>query len=365
MIEQVFFWLCVSFCLLYLIVHGILWKGLNRLQHPKFNDRKHTISVIVAARNEEKNISALLHSLTEQRYPSEMFEIIIADDRSEDSTAQRVKNIQEKYENVRLISIESNTSDMPNKKNALRKAIDNSQFEILAFTDADCIVPQDWLDEVSKHFTDTVGAVAGYSPYTDGFSFLRYEEFKNSLIASAAVEINNAFLCTGRNFAYRKVVYDQVGGFEKIKHSISGDDDLFLQLVQKETTWKIRYMISPESYIRTLPPGSLAQFIHQRIRHVSAGKYYPKKIQIFYALHHVFLLSIVIGIFISPMTALLALMVKWNIDGAFAAKGKSIFREDFTLPRFAANELLFIAYSLLISPLGFLKNFEWKENLSG
>ena len=50
-----------------------------------------TISVIVAARNEEKNIARLLKSLSEQTYPQELFEVIVVDDFSTDETAETVK----------------------------------------------------------------------------------------------------------------------------------------------------------------------------------------------------------------------------------------------------------------------------------
>ncbi len=372
MIETILFWLLILLCSIYSITHFFLWKGLNRLLSSKQQATQQPVSVIIAARNEEQNIAALLQSIVEQNYPAEKFEIIIANDRSTDSTSSIVKKFADHYSNIRLLNIESNTSDMPHKKNALRTAIEQSKFDILAFTDADCVVTKNWLNEISKQFTDDLGVVAGYSPYvfnslkslsfqkSRGISFLRYEEYKNSLIASSAIELNNAFMCTGRNFAYRKKVYNDVGGFEKIKHSISGDDDLFLQLVQQETDWNIRYMVSPESYVLTIPPLSFSQFVNQRIRHVSASKFYPKRIQIIYSLIHLFHLSILIGFFISPLVSLIVLMVKFNIDGAFIAKGKKIFNEEFSIAEFVFNETLLVFYSFLIAPLGVVKNFDWK-----
>lgn len=135
-----------------------------------------------------------------------------------------------------------------------------------------------------------------------------------------------------KEFAYRRSVYDAVGGFEKIKQSISGDDDLFLQVVQRETKWKIRYMIAPESFVRTIPPVSFRQFVHQRTRHVSASSYYPLSIKAGFGINHLFHLAIVTALVISPFYGMLALMTKLNIDGAFIAYGKRIFGEEFSLP---------------------------------
>lgn len=351
-----------------MILYIFLWIGLSRLVSTKRGKQQQPISVIIAARNEEKNIGALLRSLIDLNYPAGMFEIVVANDRSTDSTSSIVEKFLQSHTHIRLIDIESNSSDMPNKKNALRMGIEHSQFGILAFTDADCVVQKNWLNELSEQFTEETGAVVGYSPYqlngasSIASSFLRYEEHKNSLLAAAAVGLDNAFLCTGRNFAYRKKVYDQVGGFEKIKHSVSGDDDLFLQLVRRETNWKIRYMSSEESHVRTHPPVSFSQFVSQRTRHVSGSKYYPRNIQLVYSMVHLFHVTVLVGLFFNPLISLIVLMTKFNLDGAFIAKGKTVFNEMFSVPAFFLNEILLVLYSFLIAPMGLIKKFEWKEN---
>src|SRR2546423_11187011 len=60
------------------------------------------ISVVAAARNEEKNISALLDALQTQSYPKELFEVIVADDHSTDRTAEIIKQHKE----VKLVSLQ-------------------------------------------------------------------------------------------------------------------------------------------------------------------------------------------------------------------------------------------------------------------
>lgn len=364
MIEQFTFWILSFFGSLYIILHWMLWNGSKRLFRPNHQGPLHALSVIVAARNEEKNIGSLLDSLTSLQYPTEKFEIIIVNDRSTDSTADVVESFRKTNSQIRLITIETNTSEMPHKKNALRAGITEAKFEILVFTDADCVVGKEWLRSISDAFTEETGVVAGYSPYHAGSSsaFLRYEENKNSLTAAFAVGSGHAYMCTGRNFAYRKKVYKEVNGFERIKQSISGDDDLFLQVVQRVTEWKIRYMTAAESFVRTIPPDSFRQFVNQRTRHVSASSYYPRTIQTGYGIMHLFHLAIITALFISPFYGLVALMVKLNVDGAFIAYGKKIFGEEFTLSDFVRSELLLVLYTFLIAPLGLIRTFDWKES---
>jgi cellulose synthase/poly-beta-1,6-N-acetylglucosamine synthase-like glycosyltransferase len=362
MIEHILFWILTVLCASYTVLHAFLWSGLNRLSYPKYSETVQRISVIIAARNEGPRISALLDSILQLEYPADCFEIILVNDRSDDTTGSIARSYQQRLANLRVIDILENTSDMPNKKNALRTAIALAQYDILAFTDADCTVPPQWLTHISEAFSPETGVVAGYSPYRSGEagSFLRYEELKNSVIAAAAVGAGVPFLCTGRNVAYRKEVYQQVGGFDKIKHSISGDDDLFLQLVHRETRWTIRYMTAPQSGVATMAPSSLSQFVHQRTRHVSASSHYPLSVQCGYGVVHLFHLSLFVGMFLLPLTSVIALTVKFNVDGALAARGMKLFEEQISAAEFFINELLLVLYSFAVAPLGFIRTFSWK-----
>lgn len=369
MIETIVLGILFSLTIIYVGAALYAFRGLTTLTST-LTDTMHSFSIIVAARNEERNIASLLHSLMNLEYPKERYEIIIVNDRSTDATAEIVTNSAAQADNITLISPTENNSDMPNKKHALGIGIRHAHNPILAFTDADCVVPATWLKRLSEQFTDDVGLVAGYSPYMFGEpkrwfnSFLRYDELKSTIFAAAAVGCNHAYMCTGRNVAYRKTVYEQVGGFEKIKHSISGDDDLFLQLVQQTTQWKIRYMTQPSSYVYTQPPTNLRSFINQRIRHISASKYYPLNIKALFGSAHLLLIVTLLSLLSMPLYGLIAVLVRINVDALLVAKAKELFNEEFSVVEFFRNELLLISYTLLIGPFGLVKKFEWKGTVS-
>ncbi len=351
---------------LYFFVNLMLWKGIRSLYGGDSNELKN-FSVIVAARNEERTIKNCITSILRQNYPLDKFEIIVVNDRSTDTTKNIIEELQKKNSTLQLINIETEISGMPAKKFALSRAIAQSKFDFLVFTDADCAVGKNWLNEFSKHFTEEVGVVAGYSPnnVSDiknyfGKIFLHYEEFKNSLFAAAGIGLNNAFMCTGRNFAYKKKLYQQVGGFEKIKHSISGDDDLFIQLLQKETGCAMRYMTSPESFVRTFPPGTLKKFISQRTRHISASRYYPANIKFLYSILHVSNLISLIALCSMSLYGLLFFLVKTNIDAIGIVLAEKKFYENFSLTDFLFGEILFALYPLLLGPIGYFSKFTWK-----
>ncbi|MGA9407082.1 MAG: glycosyltransferase [Bacteroidota bacterium] len=330
--------------------------------------------MIVAARNEEKYIGRCLQSLVTQEYPAGLFEIIIINDRSTDKTAAIVENYCARYASVTLVNVTSVTSDLPPKKNALNEGIRKSKNDILVFTDADCVPPPTWLGAIAREFTFDVGAVAGYSPIQQRFPsqfiarwgdfFLRYLEIKKSVGAAAGIGLGRAFMCTGRNLAYRKSVFHEVRGYEQIRHSISGDDDLFIQLVQDETQWKIRYMLVPESYVPTNAPASVGAFINQHKRHFSAGKFYPMRMKIIFALMHSFSALAFLSIFVSPAAGVLLLSGKLFVDGWIFYRGTALFGESRLRRSLLPLECASVVYNSFIGPLGVLGTFTWKGRRS-
>jgi Glycosyltransferases, probably involved in cell wall biogenesis len=375
-IIRFFFILAAAF---YLAVHLGLTIGLRRCKQTK-SPLQPFVSVIVAARNEERTIGLVLDCLSHQTYTH--YEIIIVDDRSTDNTAAIIADFQKKNPAIKRIDIATVPSDMPAKKNALRAGINASKGEILCFTDADCFPPSTWLEELVQQFAPEVGLVAGYSPYTipsgktitNGilrkifFKFITYEEFRAAIWSSGAIGWNLGWLCTGRNLAYRRKVYDEVGGFEKIKQSISGDDDLFLQLVRKQTNWEIRYVKTKESFVPTVPPADFRSFVEQRKRHFSASKVFTFPMMLFFFFYHLanFLL------FFSPFLFLLHLLsipfviaciiTKLFADTILVFSSTHIFDGSTYRRSFIMMEVLYVLYNSLIGPLGIFKKFEWKQS---
>jgi glycosyltransferase involved in cell wall biosynthesis len=98
------------------------------------------ISVIIPARNEEKNISSLLQSIANQTYPKNLLEIIVVDDNSTDKTAE----IAQQFPFVKLISLKENSINSYKKK-AIEIGIAACSGNLIVTTDADCIVKPHWL----------------------------------------------------------------------------------------------------------------------------------------------------------------------------------------------------------------------------
>lgn len=262
---------------------------------------------------------------------------------------------------------------MPPKKNALFQAIQKAKGEILCFTDADCLPQPEWLEEIVACFSPSVGLVAGYSPYlidTEKRSllhfFIAYEEFRAATWTAGSIAIGKGWLCTGRNLEYRKKVFEAVGGYEKIKHSISGDDDLFLQLVQRTTDWKIQYLTTQKSQIPTFPPPTFRDFVEQRKRHFSAAKFFPFSMKFILGAYHFSNFFIIVTFFFSIfftqyfIYASEALLVKLISDYILLHKGATLLHEKHFLRYIVPMEFFYTAYNSFIGPLGLLLKFKWK-----
>ena len=119
----------------------VLLIGQLRLARPHTH-AKRFISVIVAVHNEENTLRLCLAGLARQTYPADLYEIIIADDRSTDSTPALIEEFCKTDRRFSFVRIEPGADAIP-KKTALKKALDCARGDIIASTDGDCEWPSD------------------------------------------------------------------------------------------------------------------------------------------------------------------------------------------------------------------------------
>jgi glycosyltransferase involved in cell wall biosynthesis len=185
---------------------------------------KHKVSVIIPAYNEEKLIGACLESLVLQN-TKVPFQVVIADNKSTDKTL----NVVEKYKKKLSIKI---IKEAKKGRGAARfagfKAADG---EILLSTDADTIVPPNWIeDTVSLLIKENVVAIAGMGK-------LKGADFLTELlyVISEAVFVTFARLCygypffVGFNFAVYNKVYKNSGGLNP-DLNVNEDIDLAMKV---------------------------------------------------------------------------------------------------------------------------------------
>lgn len=340
--------------------------------------QKRTVSVIVAARNEEQNIGNLLAELVDQTYPNSKYEIIVVNDESQDGTGKIVDQFARQHGNVKHIRVIRQTADgLTAKKNALNQGIRQSTGEIILSTDADCHVKPTWIETMVTYFTEEVGMVIGFSQLGDkNFNHSFFERLQAvdflSLMAAAqgAANLNFPLAGSGQNIAYRKEAFEVVGGFDKIKHRISGDDVLLLQLIRKYTDWKIRFAPSKLAFNWTEPEKTAKSFLNQRKRWASNGSYQIRLnivffffiVTVFFAnLIFVFGLPIYFFYFNSIKIPLICLCAKFLIEFLMNLKGSQIFQRTDLVKYFPIWAILQLFYVIFTGLMGTLGRFIWKD----
>lgn len=177
------------------------------------------ISVVVPAFNEESLLSQCLVSLGKQSYRD--FEIIVAAGGDDNTSA-----IARSFGAVVV------SQDREGVAKARQNGFNAAKGEIIASTDADTIVPENWLQHIQEIFArhpETI-AVAGHFQLYDGPAFVRFW-IKISLVLMPAILKIAPWLWNfgGANFAVRTEVFRRLGGFD-LNRDFGEDIDLCRRL---------------------------------------------------------------------------------------------------------------------------------------
>jgi glycosyltransferase involved in cell wall biosynthesis len=179
------------------------------------------ISVIIPTFNEEENIAQCLVSLTHQTVPRSEYEIIVVDGGSKDAT----REIAQKYADSVFIQKSRKVGGARND------GIMAAKGEIVATTDADCILPPAWIAEIRKNFTDknVVQLYGPVYPIEEGlgnkFSILLANTF-----ARIGYYSSTFYYTLGCNTAFRKSAVIQAG----LYRCIDAGDDLEIAMRMKD-----------------------------------------------------------------------------------------------------------------------------------
>ena len=145
---QIFLDIVLIISALYFIFITAFTLGLYNLKEIFFSFYKKNyinVSVLIAARNEEKNIGNLLESLYNQTFSKELFEVIIIDDHSEDDTILIIENFIKEHKDINLKYFKS---EKKGKKQAISQALHIAENELILVTDADCFLKTTWIESI-------------------------------------------------------------------------------------------------------------------------------------------------------------------------------------------------------------------------
>lgn len=176
----------------------------------------------VTVKDEEKTIGRMLQSLMKQmRKPDE---IVVIDGGSTDRTVEILRECRRR---VRIVEAPG-TSIAQGRNLAIKKA----KYNVIAQIDAGCVARRDWLEKLVKPFIDKrVDIVAGF------YDMVGESAFQKAAAPFLGVPPNcfdkDKFMPSARSMAFRKKVWEEVGGYsEKLERA--GEDSFFVYQVLKK-----------------------------------------------------------------------------------------------------------------------------------
>ncbi len=310
------------------------------------------VSVIICARNEAPNLQNNLPKILQQEYPGD-WELIVVDDASTDDSNKILLDFQREYPRLRILNVSLKT--LAGKKQALSIGIKAAKFEHILLTDADCApVTTYWV----QHMTAPLAAnpeteiILGYGPMKQsgngGFleKWTRFETAFTAIQYGTFAILGVPYMGVGRNLAFKKAVFERVGGFSKHEHIPSGDDDL---LVNAAATPRNTFCcLHPDSFVYSKGKQSWKTWLRQKRRHLSASPAYKWRDKLLLgglSLSHV-LHFFLLFLLLSLGYAQEAVLCWWLLRGLLLY---ILYRRVFSTLREQDLLLLFPIYDLLLA----------------
>jgi len=285
-------WFLILTFAFYAVLIVALSIGFIRVDEFKLNHYLETnsFSVIIPFRNEAKNLSHLLSSISKINYPNHLVEFILVDDDSTDNSIDVINTFcqVERSRNLKPLDcargdifkvIKNNRTSNSPKKDAITTAISIAKNNWILTTDADCILPKNWLSTldlfIEKNNPKMVVAPVNYkveNNFLEQFQLLDFLSMQGTTVGGFG--INFPFLCNGANFAYKKEDFIKLDGFNGNNLIASGDDIFLFEKFINEDKKSVHYLKSSDAIVTTFPVKSWTDLLNQRTRWAAKSSHF-------------------------------------------------------------------------------------------
>ena len=370
--------------LIYVILIAQLIWGFRKVKLFKTEDLqpKTAFTIVVPFRNEEKNLSTLLDSISRLNYPISLIQIVMVDDFSKDDSVSIYNQWRITHQEVDTTLLENLVLSNSPKKDALGRAIPIARHDWIVTTDADCIVNENWLltldNYIQRNNAEMIVGSVMYKTKNNWFHhFQQLDLMSLQGTTTGSFGIGKPFMSNGANFAYTKKFFNEIGGFGGIKDKASGDDVLLLQKAVASNKDKVHYLKNSDAIVQTKPENDLFKLFMQRVRWASKStgykSGYAKTLAVFVLLMN---FSLVAGLaygftqggafpwcgfcgYLNHKVFLGAFLIKYTVDyfllyqsNAYLRKGK------FFVP--IASSLIYPFFCSAVGIYSLFGNFNWK-----
>ncbi len=207
---EILFWTIVALIFYTYFGYPAAILGLSLVINRKVlkKDYEPTVTFLITAYNEEKNLREKLENTLALDYPRDRLEILVASDGSTDQTDEIVRGYAER--GVSLHRVEGRVGKTETQNQAMKAA----KGEIVIFSDATTKYRTDAIRKLVRNYSDpSIGAVSGRYEYVNpkgapvGIGTILFWKYENS-IKSRQVRINTVTGCCGCIYSVRKDLYE-------------------------------------------------------------------------------------------------------------------------------------------------------------
>lgn len=255
------------------------------------------VSILIAARNEEKNIINCLQAIAGLSYPASGLEVLIGDDHSEDQTAFLARQFIQDKPHFKIIHITHTIGKAKGKANVLAQLALQAKGDFLFITDADVQVPPRWIETMMEACLPDTGIVTGTTLVKGPGVFNKLQSldwlFALGLIHLAST-VNIPVTVLGNNMLVTKQAYLATGGYENMPFSVTEDFVLLRAVIQRG--FGFVHVVQAYALAFTEPAANLGEWLQQRKRWMRGAFQLPLYL-VMPLLLQALLLPLLIGLF--------------------------------------------------------------------
>ena len=247
------------------VVWGMAEKAVAKMED--FMGTDLSVSVFVAARNEEENLEACLTALSAQNFPG-TWEVWIADDHSTDRTPEISLHFCSQFSHFHFLQVPNSQNDVQGKALALGCLAEKATGQIFLVCDADMQMPTGWISAMvsamSRHKTDLINGTTA----TDGNNWFSALQAMDWLLPQGTFawmsRLGITYTAMGNNMGITRKAYEATGGYLTLPFSLTEDFELFKHARNKG--FRLIHEYDEAVFGISAPQKSIADWVTQHVR---------------------------------------------------------------------------------------------------
>jgi cellulose synthase/poly-beta-1,6-N-acetylglucosamine synthase-like glycosyltransferase len=231
------------------------------------------VTVLVSARNEERDLPRCIASLLALDYPAGKLQIVLVDDHSTDATGAIIDAAAAQTAHVlALHSAALQPNGLEAKARGIAYGFTRSTGEWVLITDADAVVHPQWVRHMLGRVTPRTGMTGGTVVVDANGAIGTIERISWGYTQTFSLGIAGwglPFVCLGPNMAIRRSVYEEAGGLEHADFRVAEDLALFTMVARRKL--EVQCYADEETTAQLRPVPSARHLISQQRRWLGGG----------------------------------------------------------------------------------------------